>query len=446
VTAVEYVTRYARNGDGTYVAYQVSGQGDIDVVPLIGHGISVEDQLEGAECRKFIERLERFARVIRFDRRGTGLSDPVPQFDTSTWEHWVDDAEAVLDATGSTGAAFVGTDGTTSVTALLIAATSPRATHLAIHNPAARWLIDDDYPWGMTQDAAEKFLDIQLRDRLENRLTPGTWAAQLPPATRRWFEQARRRGISPSMSYRFYRNGNMSDFRSVLPMIRIPTLVTICTDDQDFAARSHHVTRNITDAREVMFPGSETLAYVTIADEFLDEVEEFLTGTRSHRVDDRVLATVMFTDLVDSTRIASELGDHAWNERLDRHDALVRAHLDRFRGREVKTLGDGFLAVFDGPARAARCAQAIIDDTAELELSVRAGLHTGEIELRGTDVAGTAVNICARVAAQAGPREVLVSRTVVDLVVGSGLRFDDRGEHKLKGIDGAWRLYAVERS
>lgn len=448
MSATDSPTRYARTNDGTYVAYQVTGAGPIDVMPIIGHGISVEDQMEGAACREFIERLQRFARVIRFDRRGSGLSDPLPSFDESTWEHWVDDATAVLTAAGCAEAAVIGTDGTSSVTSLMLAAVSPLVTRLVAFNPAARFVVDDDYPWGWTLDEAEAMLQQGFEDHLANAVSPESWIVRgLDPATRRWFLTARRRGLSPSTLRALYRNGMLADFRAVLPTIRVPTLVLSSRDlDPRLSARSRHVADSIPGARLVEVPGAAPLAYLGPADAVLDEIEHFLTGVRPQRVDDRVLATVLFTDLVDSTALASRLGDRAWKERLDRHDEMVRAHLARFRGREVKTLGDGFLAVFDGPARAVRCAMAIVEDGERLDLAVRAGLHTGEIELRRDDVVGVAVNVGARVAACASGGEVLVSRTVVDLVAGSGLVFTDRGDHRLKGFADSWRLFGVARS
>jgi class 3 adenylate cyclase len=442
-------TKYAATSDGSYVAYQVTGGGAHDLLCIVGHGISVEDQLEGPTLGPFIERLSSFSRVIRLDRRGTGLSDPLPSIDESSWEHWLDDIDAVLDAVGAPTVNVLATDTTVGVTAMLLAASRPeRVRRLVLFNPQAIWRRSDDYPLGFSPDEIDGILRVVRDEWLEDGRPMGAapdW--ERDEGFARWWRRARRRGMGPSVAVALYRNGVSSDLRGVLSSVRVPTLAlyrdVAAFGPGRFRAGVEYLVGKLPDARLVEVPGSESLAYAGEYEDVVREVEEFVTGTRSVTFTDRVLATVMFTDLVASTERVSAVGDRAWRDLLDAHDALVRSELERSRGREIKMTGDGVVATFDGPARAIGCAQAIVDGAARLGLDVRVGLHTGEIELRGDDIGGLAVHIGARVAQLAGPREILVSRTVVDLVAGSHIAFEDRGEQSLKGIDGAWRVFAV---
>jgi class 3 adenylate cyclase len=437
-------TKYARTPDGRYVAYQITGQGPRTLLATFGHGISVEDQLEGRLCRQFIERLGAFSRVMRFDRSGTGLSDPVHAIDHTAWERWVEDAVAVMDAAGVESVDVAAVDMTAGPMSMMLAASRPdRVSRLVLFNGTARWRRAPDYPWGMSEEEQESFI-ADMRDEWMSGESPILRA--MPSIAHdeeftRWWLRARRRGMSPSVAEAVYRNGMSSDFRAILPTIRVPTLVLL--RGVTSGDRVRYVAEHIPDARLVEVPGSDMLVFVGESEAVAQEIEEFLTGTRSEAPTDRVLATVLFTDVASSTEHASRLGDRAWRERLDAHDAMVRELLGRFRGREIKTTGDGFLATFDGPARAINCAGAITKAAHQLGIEIRAGLHTGEIEQRGDDIGGLAVHIGARVVAKATAGEVLVSRTVVDLVAGSGINFLSRGEHVLKGVDGRWQLFAV---
>jgi class 3 adenylate cyclase len=318
-----------------------------------------------------------------------------------------------------------------------------------LFNPMARWLAAPDYPSGMSPEAAEEVVESFVAEWLEDRPAPMFLNPAMPsdPEFEQWWRGYRRRGFSPSTARALYRNGLASDFRAVLPAIRVPTLVlnrsATSPNPEQSSQRILYVTEQIRGARQIDLPGYGGFAYVGDSEAVVQEIEEFVTGTRTEQPADRVLATVLYTDLASSTEQLSRVGDKAWHEQLDAHDAMVRSKLAQFRGREVKNLGDGFLATFDGPARALNCGRAIIAGARSIALDVRVGVHTGEIELRGDDIGGVTVHIGARVAARAEPGEVLVSRTVVDLVAGSGIAFADRGEHELKGVNGKWRLFAM---
>ena len=446
------VTRYAKTADGIYVAYQVSGSGPRVVLMIMGHGISVEDQWEGRPVRQFIERLGEFARVIRFDRRGTGLSDAVESIGDNSWEQWVEDAIAVFDVIDADQVDVIAVDGNASRLSIMLAATSQRVRRLVLFNPSACTMIGPDYPWGFTNAQFEEGLAETLEERLTGRAQPQSFTALIPSELREWWDTSRRRGLGPTAQVELNRAGGRSDLRAALPSLNTPTLVMLRPNpESNFPGgleMVRYVAEMIPDTQLVELPAQAGIPYFAFlgdTDTVLATIERFLTGRHAERPADRVLGTVLFTDLVDSTGHAARDGDRRWRDRLDAHDAMVRACLQRHRGREINTTGDGFLAVFDGPARAIGCAQGVIDGGAALGLPIRVGVHTGEIELRGDDIAGIGVNIGARVAALAGDGEILVSRTVVDLVAGSPIRFTDRGEHDLKGIDTPWRLYAVER-
>jgi class 3 adenylate cyclase len=438
---------YAPSTDG-YIAYEVIGSGPLDLLMVSGNLIPIEAQLEEPSFARYLRGLASFSRLIRFDRRGTGLSDPLTSSGGTTLEQWMADASAVLSAVGAERVALVGDTLAGSLVSLLFAATYPdRTTALVVLNGSARLGPAPDYLWGYNEDVRNEFLRHMDEEYLEGRPTLDLLAPSV--AGDEWFVEwwvrSRRRGASPTVARRLYKQSFDSDVRHVVPTIRVPTLVvhrseTILIPVQ----QGRWIADHIPGARFVELPGSDVLPYVGDCDALVQEVEEFLTGVRHAPGTDRVLATVLFTDIVDSTRRSSELGDRRWGELLDAHDAAVRAELVRFRGHEVKSTGDGFLATFDGPARAIQCALAIRDAGAELGLVIRAGLHTGEVEMRGDDVGGIAVNIGQRVTTAAGPGEVLVSRTVTDLVAGSDITFVDRGEVELKGVPGEWRLFAVE--
>jgi class 3 adenylate cyclase len=437
-------TLFAQAPDGTHVAYQVLGAGNVDLVLGFGGGIPVEDQMEGRACATFIRRLASFARVIRFDRHGLGMSDPLRG--ESTLEQWADDAQVVLNEVGSERAAFFGTDPAGSALAMMFAASHPeRVTHLVLFGGTARFMRAADYPWGWDVDELDARLDAVVTSRLTGRMA-GTAVPSFAGDAEflAWFVRAARRGLSPARTRSAFEAMWRSDLRSIVPSISAPTLLLHPAADQEFESHTRYLAEHLSDARTVQLATHDKVAFVGDTAELVGEVEEFVTGVRSRPEPDRVLATVLFSDIVDSTAQASALGDRTWRQRLDAHDAMVRRALEQFRGREVKTTGDGFLAMFDGPARAIHCGCALRDGATHLGIALRIGLHCGEVELRGDDIGGIAVHTAARVQAHARPDEICVSRTVVDLVAGSGISFSDRGEHELKGIKGTWQLFAVE--
>jgi class 3 adenylate cyclase len=440
-------TRYARSEEG-YVAFQVFGNGAFDLL-LIGNWASnIEVMWEHPSMARFLRRLGRFARVICFDKRGAGVSDPVPLGALPTLEQWLDDARVVMEATESRQAALIG-DAEGGPMAMLFAATYPERTRaLVLVNTFARMLRAEDYPIGMPQSAADRLLGIWGA----GWGTPAALQLSAPgaagdPLLQRWAARYMRLSAAPLTSTRMYGWVLQLDVRSVLPSVTAPTLVLHRAQNTHYRPpMGRYVAEHIPGARYVELPGSDWYPPFLDAEPLLDEIEEFLTGARPTPAHDRILATVLFTDVVASTELAARLGDEAWLELLTAHDALVRSQLERFRGREVSTTGDGFVATFDGPARAIRCASAIAASVASLGIEIRAGLHTGEIELRGDDIGGLAVNIAARVMTLADDGGVLVSGTVKDLVVGSGIEFEDRGSHVLKGVPGEWRVHAVTTS
>ena len=437
-------TRYARSGDVS-IAYQVVGDGPFDLVFVPGFVWHIEEIWDIPPWAEFFERLASFSRLIMFDKRGMGMSDRPS--DPPTLEESMEDVRAVLDAVGSERAALFGiSEG--GPMSLLFAATHPDRTRaLVVFGTFARIVEDDDYPEGIPRDRMEQMFEGIGHD-WGGPVALGIWAPSLAndPQMQQWWSRLLRTGTSPRGAMSLLRLYLDIDVRHALPTISAPTLVLHRTGDRVAPLRAgRYIADHVPGARMVELPGDSHLITVGDADAALDEIEEFLTGHRAVREPDRVLATVLFTDIVGSTRRAAELGDARWRRLLDDHNRLVRRHLERYRGREVKTVGDGFVATFDGPARAVRCAQTIADEVRRLGLEIRAGLHTGECELVGDDVAGMAVHIGARVGAQAGPGEVLVSNTVKDLVVGSGLTFAEHGVHELAGVPGEWRLYAVQQ-
>jgi len=437
-------TRYARSGD-VHIGYQVVGDGPFDLVLLDQWFSNVDALWHFAPLARFVERLASFSRVILLDKRGTGISDPVPLGGLPTLEEWMDDIRAVMDEVGSPRAALVSAVGAGYLT-LLFAATHPtRTSALVLVDSYARLGQGPDYfpdlPALMTdrafEDARAGFgSGIQLR-----MFAPEEYRNA---AVAKSFAEYSRLSASPAMAIAMARLLFQSDVREVLPAIRVPTLVVTHQESAFIPpVLGRYVADHIPGARHVELPGSEHLLWAGDQARMAAELQEFLTGAKPAPETERVLATVLFTDIVGSTERARLLGDHAWKELLDRHYAVAREQLDRFRGRQIVSTGDGLLATFDGPARAIRCAQAIGAAVRDLGLDIRAGLHTGEIELDGSDVRGIAVHIGARIAALAGAGEVLVSSTVRDLVGGSGIEFDDRGPHPLKGVPDEWHLYSV---
>jgi class 3 adenylate cyclase len=435
-------TRYAKSGKA-HIAYQVLGDAAIDLLLLGGFFSHVEAQWEEPSYARFLERLASFTRLIMLDQRGTGLSDRVGRL--PTLEQQMDDVLSVMEAVGSQRAALLGV-AQGGPLGILIAAAHPRRTSaLLLWASYARLLKDDDYPWGRDETSYRR-----LMRTLESTWGSGGYLDLLAPSVaedssfRRWWAKFERHIHSPGSLLAFLRLHAGVDVRAVLPSVRTPTLVFQRSDDvyRD-PGNSRYLAEMIPGATHVELAGRDHLPFVGDQDSVLDEIQGFLTGIRRGPAPDRVLATVLFTDLVGSTELAAHIGDQAWRDLLERHNILTRKELGRFRGREIHTIGDGFLATFDGPARAVRCGQAICAKVRGLGLEVRAGVHTGEIELVRDDVRGLAVHIGTRVMGLAGPGEVLASATVKDLVFGSGIEFEDRGTHALKGVPGEWRLFAA---
>ena len=442
-------TRYARSKDGVHVAFQVVGDGPLDLV-VVGYGnvISIDMRDEEPHVRRFEERLASFSRLIRFDPQGIGLSDAPSPDVTNGLELVVDDILAVLDAVGSTRACLFAVGGS-GLAALLTAAAHPgRVSSLALLNCYARLPRDEDYPCGIPQRLLTSFLDSVLDVDAAGDPSMDDVHLLAPslsgdPGFREWWARAGRRGASPAAARASLEMSFAGDVRSAMPLIDAPTLILHRDPSLFSVGHAHYLADHLANARLIVLPGGDHLPYGADSDTVVDEIEEYLTGVRGGAATDRVLTTVLFTDIVGSTERVARSGDRVWHELLDSHDAMARSELRRFRGREVKTTGDGLLATFDGPARAIRCAQSICAGARGLGIEVRAGLHTGEVEVRGDDVGGIAVHLAQRVSSRADVGEVLVSRTVVDLVTGSGIAFDDRGVHDLKGIDGTWGLFAV---
>jgi class 3 adenylate cyclase len=441
VTSRQPQTHYVEVG-GADVAYQVIGEGPPDLLLFNAPATHIEMNWTLPDYAEVFTRLASFSRLIMFDRRGAGASNEAPP--NMTWEDCVEDAVAVLDAVGSKKAAVVSVAESVPLT-LLFAATYPsRVASLVLIGGFARARIADDYPIGQTQeewDATQTWV-------AETWGTTDLIRAANPSKVHD--EQFLERGaamVRASMSPRrfalYMKQIALVDVRHVLPLISVPTLV-LHPKDYEFIppAMGRYLAEHIAGARFVELPGADYGLMGEASTAITDEITEFLTGRRPAEVE-RLLSTILFTDIVDSTAIAASVGDRQWHSMLDAHDRVVREQLERFRGREVNTTGDGFIASFDGPARAIRCAQAIHDATEGVGIKLRAGLHTGECEVRGDDLGGLAVHIAARVGTLAAPAETLLSGTVKDLVVGSGIEFTDRGEHELKGVPGAWKLYAV---
>ena len=436
-------TQYARSGD-VHIAYQVFGEGDVDLVYTPGWVSNVELLWEIPNVVEAFERLAAFARVIVWDKRGTGLSDPVAG--PPTLDDRMDDLHAVMDAAGSERAALFGISegGPTSV---LFAATYPERTHsLILYGTAPRFTAAPGFEWGWTpqhvRDATDAIRRNWGKGALLELFIPG---AEADPAMVEMWGRSQRSCASPGMASSLWTSLGAIDVRPILGSVRVPTLVLHRTDEIVVPVQGGRMLADmIPGARLVELPGNIHVPFGSgDTPHMLDVIEEFLTGSRHAPDSERILTTVLFTDIVGSTTRAAELGDRRWKELLERHDTVMRRQLARYRGTEVNRTGDGFLATFDGPARAVQCAVSAADALRPLALDIRAGVHTGECEKRADGLSGLAVHIGARVAAMAGAGEVLVSRTVKDLVVGSDLHFTDRGEHELKGVPDRWHLFAV---
>jgi pimeloyl-ACP methyl ester carboxylesterase/class 3 adenylate cyclase len=438
-------TKYAKSGS-YHIAYQVFGEGPFDLVMIPAFVSHVEMWWEQPMAVRGLRQLASFSRVILFDKRGTGMSDRVDDAQLPTPEERIDDVRAVMEAAGSRRAAILGSSEGGWMATLFAAIYPERVRALVLHAAYPRAIADEDFPEGWLP-----------RERMEQDLieTEQSWIIGRPiggqgpgigekTALAAWYVKMMRRAASPGAAVALAKMDFATDIRSILPSVQVPTLVTVREGDENLPA-SRYMAQHIPGARFSSFPGDEHGLFFGDQEPILGEIQEFLTGVRPPPLADRVLSTVLFTDIVDSTRRAAELGDRRWRDVLDDHDALVIEQLAAHRGRKVNSigLGDGVLATFDGPARAIRCAQSICEGVRRLGLEARAGVHTGEVEVRGEDLAGMAVHIGARVSALAGPDEVLVSGAVPPLVAGSGIVFHDRGEHALKGVPGQWRIFAA---
>jgi pimeloyl-ACP methyl ester carboxylesterase len=435
-------TQYAKSGD-VHVAYQVMGSGPLDLVHIPGFVSHLEVQLEEPRIVRFYERLSSFCRLIRFDKRGTGLSDRIGAI--PTLEERMDDVRAVMDTVGSERAALLGfSEG--GPMSILFAATYPhRTAGLVLCGTLARAAWAPDNPWGRTDEQ----MAIRLRF-FEETWGQGRSVERFAPSLsqneeyRRFTARLERAGASPGAALALARMNQDIDVRHVLPTISVPTLVLHRTGDLAVSVEhGRYLGQHIPGAKYVEQTEGDHLPWTGDTDALCGEIQAFLTGARSEAEPDRVLATVLFTDIVDSTKRAAEVGDRAWRELIGHHHFLVRQQLERHRGREINTAGDGFFAAFDGPARAVRCGRAIVDAIKSLNMQVRAGVHTGECEVMGENLGGIAVHIGARVAALAGADEVMVTNTVKDLVAGSGLRFEARGHRTLKGVPGEWNVFVA---
>ena len=438
-------TQYAKSGDVS-IAYQVVGDGPIDLVLVLGFTTHLELQWESPPMARFFERLSSFSRLMIFDKRGSGLSDPVTE--APTLEQRIDDVRAVMDAAGSERAALFGISEGAPM-GVLFAATHPeRVSALVLHGAMGRTTEAPDYPWASPAEAlresAAEFIAPFWGQQAEGMIELFAPSFAGDPEALEFTARFERSSASPAMVQQIFEMFLDIDVRAILPTIQVPTLVIHRRGDRVVNRRAgEELASQIPGARYVELPGLDHLPWAGDAEAVLGETEEFLTGARSVPEPDRVLATVMFTDIVGSTERAAEVGDARWRELLSAHQAAVRRELGRFGGREVKTLGDGYLATFDGPARGIRCGREIAEAAHSLGLEVRIGLHCGEVELMDGDVGGIAVHIAARIGALAAAGEVLVSSTVKDLVAGSGISFADRGAQQLKGISDEWRLFAV---
>ena len=435
-------TRYARNG-GLNIAYQVIGDGPLDIIYVPGFVSNLDYAWTFPRMAHVFERLSGFARLILFDKRGTGLSDRNVGF--PTLEDRMQDVQAVMDAAGSRRAALVGTSEGGNM-CMLFAATYPeRTAALVLNGSFAKGIWSEDYPWGKTREQVEEELAVIARDwGGPFDLSNAAPSLVEDREARDWLAGFLRNSASPQDAIELWRWNTEIDVRGILSAIHVPTLVLHRTGDRWVKVNEgRFVADHIQGAKWVELPGDDHVIWAGDVDRTLDEIEEFLTGIRPRQASERVLLTVLFTDIVGSTSVANKLGDQSWKELLQRHDDAVRMELRRFDGTEVKTTGDGFLASFLGPTKAIQCACAIHHRASAMGLDIRAALHTGECEKRGHDLSGIAVHLASRILDHAAPGEVVVSRTVKDLVVGSGVAFDAHGETKLRDVAGSWQLYTA---
>jgi class 3 adenylate cyclase len=433
---------YARSGD-LRIAHATFGNGPVDFVFVPGFVSHLENWWETNAPARFFRRIASFSRLIMFDKRGTGMSDPF--VGVPTLEDRIDDVRAVMDAVDSTSAFMCGLSEGGPMSILFSATYPDRTRGLILIGSNVRLLEAPDWPYGWSRERLQELLE----EVSENWGQGGLMNLFLPSfvgdeRAKRLWTRYQRMGGSPGTARALMEANMLIDVRPVLSHVQVPTLVIHRTDERVVSVgNARYAAEHIPSARLLEQPGEDHLPWLGDTDGMLDAIEEFVTGSR-HRVDaDRILAAVLFTDIVDSTRRAADAGDRRWRGLLDAHDEISVSEVERFGGRRVKTTGDGMLALFDGPARGVRCAEAVRDAVGELGMEIRAGLHVGECELRGDDVGGLAVHIAARVAGLARPGEILVSRTVRDLVAGSGLRFAERGEHELKGVPERWPLYVL---
>lgn len=439
---------YAKSGD-VDVAYDVVGIDSPDLLAFSSAVLPIDSVNEEPSLARFHDRLASFSRVIRFDMRGVGMSDPVTPSSPPTLEQWMHDAVAVLDAVGSKRTVlFAPRD--SSLHAILLATTYPdRISSLVIVNGTARAIQAEDYPAGIPQRVLDRFLEVNMESNAVERgldyLAIAAPSVAGDRAFRTWWDRAGHRGASPATARAIQAVYLHADVRPLLPLIQTPTLILHRHDNAVFrVGHGRYLAEQIPGAKYVELPGADDLYWVGDTDEMLDEIEEFLTGIRRGPNAERVLATVVFSDIVESTMRLAGAGDRRWRDVLDEHDRMAARQVHRFGGQLVKTTGDGILATFAGPARAIQCGLALCQGARQLGLEVRVGVHTGEVERRGNDIAGLGVHIAARLQSHAQPSEVWASRTVVDLVTGSGIVFMDRGEHQLRGVPGAWQLFAVK--
>ncbi|HKC19725.1 MAG TPA: adenylate/guanylate cyclase domain-containing protein [Candidatus Dormibacteraeota bacterium] len=437
-------TRYARSGVLS-IAYQVVGEGPLDLVLNHGWVSNIDLQWDEPHLSKFLNRLASFSRLITFDKRGVGLSDRVPLSELPTLEQRMDDLRAVMDAAGSERAALLGMSEGGAMCLLFAAAHPERVRAVLTFGTYAKRVWSSDYPWAPSPETRE----AEYAETLATWGTAHDVATIFPsmvgdPAFREWIGAFFRGAASPAAAVALLRMNTQADIRAVLPTIHVPALIMNRTEDGDVKAdEARYIASRIPGARLELFAGADHVPWIGHTEEILGEIEEFLTGSRHVDFTDRVLATILSTDIVGSTELVVRMGDRAWRELLDRHHSMVRRELERYSGREIDTAGDGFFASFDGPARAIRCAESVVRAAGAMGLGIRAGLHTGECEVLGGKLTGIAVHTAARISAAAEAGDVFVSGTVRDLVAGSGISFADRGEHLLKGLPDPLRLYAV---
>ena len=438
-------TRYAKSGD-VDIAYQVMGDGPIDLLLYTAATIPIDCMDEEPSLARFQRRIASFARLIRFDRRGMGLSDRGSSSTPPTLDQEAHDTIAVMDAVGSERVVVLAPQLSAGAGIVLAVSQPERVSSLVVVNGTARPMEAPDYP-GLPQSLIDSRIALAFEpDAVEGGsdilayLAPGV---ANDSAFRTWWDRAGNLGATPAMARAMWFARFTLDVRHLLPQVRVPALIIQRADVAQGAVHGRYLAEHIPRAKYVELPGADWLYWVGDTGPMLDEIEEFLTGVRGGSGTERVLATLLFTDIVGSTHRAAQIGDSRWRDLLDRHDQSVRTQIDRFRGRVVNTVGDGVVATFDSPGRAIECALAIRDTLKAFEIDVRAGIHTGEIEVRGSDISGLAVHICARVSALAGPGQVLVSGAVPPLLAGSRIEFSEHGEHELKGVPGTWKLFLV---